>query len=57
LQAHFVYTNFTPNDCKNTKNYEDLCQDTVKRNMAQTEIKESGEISTNPDKTRVYKEL
>lgn len=23
-------TDFTPNDCKNTKNYEELCQDMVK---------------------------
>lgn len=29
------YTNFIPNDCKNTKNDEDLCQDTIKSNMAE----------------------
>lgn len=35
LQGHFPYTNFTLNDCKNTKNYEELYQDTVKRNMVE----------------------
>jgi len=33
---NYQVVNFTPNDCKNTKNYEDLCQDTIKSNMAET---------------------
>ena len=47
ISAQLVMQNFN----------EDLCQDTVKSNMAQTEIKESGEIPTNPDKSWVYKEF